>query len=103
MEYQDYAERKAKRYIVSFAEDKDFTNVRESDLYIVDCAFNDISQTDDCMFSITERDDRKGYGIQMRGVMVVPATYLVIEDAPRWLRWIASKIFRVVSHPSNPI
>ena len=93
-----YDERKAARYIFSFSSYDGVESQSECECY--NSGFYDIPQTDKCVFSITERDDKKGFGIEMRGVNVVPSTYLCINGAPRWLVWISEKVCGRVVKPN---
>jgi len=95
-----YSERKAARFVFSFS----FENVeRQSECECHNCSFYDIPQTDECVFSVTERDDKKGFGIEMHGVTVVPSTYLCVSGAPKWLAWIAAKVCDKVVQPNKEL
>ena len=90
-------ERKAERFIVNYVNKSSAREV----LRITDCQFHDIPQTDTCHFSLTQLDDSDGFDVQMQGIIVVPATHLIIRKLPRFATWILKKLFDTVG--GNPL
>jgi len=90
---KSYEERKAEKFVFSLIFEE--SSKRESDLSCTDCNFYGLNRSDDHVFSITERDDKKGFGVNMVGVHVVPSSFLCVENPPRWLIWVTSKLWRV--------
>lgn len=80
-----YEERKAAKFVFSFSHE-DVENA--DDLVCCSCGFYGLNKTDDHIFSITERDDKLGFGVNMVGVIVVPSSYLCIDNPPKWLLWL---------------
>ena len=76
------------RYLIAFSQRKFSECERESEISVVDCMFQDLNHSKAHVFELVERDDGKGFGVTMRGVTVVPNTYLCINNAPVWLRWL---------------
>jgi len=100
----EYKERKELRYIFSLAEnggnimneplDLEIKDT-ESELYAINCHWKNIPQDDVFLFSINERDDRKGFCVDLRNLKISKNTATVIEDCPKWLKWCLSKILTV--------
>lgn len=92
-DYRCYDDRKKEKCIVSLAD----TNAvdRESDLVMTHCTFHGIDERT-CVFSLTERDDCKGFGVEMHNVMVVPNSYPCFPGMPKWAVWLLSRVFRCI-------
>jgi hypothetical protein len=101
----EYEERKANNYIFSFAKDDgcimntgtsfnaDFDGKdRESELNAVNCTWRNMPQDDVFLFSVNERDDKKGFNVDLRNIKVCKNTAMVVENCPLWLKWILSKL-----------
>ena len=88
--YQSYDQRKANKDIVSLASIEALQ--RESELEMVNNCFNGIDGKA-YVFSLTERDDGKGFGVQMKNVLVVPRDYVCFKYMPKWLIWALSRVF----------
>jgi len=101
--HRTYEERKAKRYVFSFAgDDEPILNTyigekeysmegRESDMDVDRITIRNLPQNDAFLFSIVERDDKKGFGVFMHGIKVAKNTAVVVENCPKWLRWVLVK------------
>jgi len=97
----NYEDRKAAGYIFSFAgEDENILNTgegysatsdddkRESLFNLDSCAIRNIPQNEKHLFSINERDDMKGFNVDMRGLKIAKSSALIVESCPKWLEWI---------------
>lgn len=77
----NYADRRAEGTTFSLS----FTDaVRESEFSIVGCNFHNL-RSDDAEFQLIERDDKKGFNVFMRNVIIVPQSFIVIKTAPKWM------------------
>jgi hypothetical protein len=98
-----YEKRKASRYIISLAvrsdcvagmeinkDSKELNDGGESELYALNCHWENLPQNDVFCFVATERDDRKGFGLDLRNLKISKNTATVVEDCPKWLRWCLS-------------
>ena len=90
-EYPNYAERKAQRHIFSFALAITPPAPLISYLSATSCLFDSLPQTEECHFSVVEKDTCDGFGVSMRGVAVVPATSVIFTNPPWWVRWLAMR------------
>lgn len=92
----DYETRKNTKQIVSMIILPDGEK-RESDIHMCHNIFYGIDGKD-FVFSLTERDDAKGFGVQIENVMVVPKTYPCFPTMPKWLVNILSLVFECVGN-----
>lgn len=97
--YEDERIQECAMFSMSFAEDQ---SSRESQLSVTNCTFFDL-HTENCKFSVIERDDMKGFNVYMDNICVVPGSYVCIGDAPLWLRWLIGRVCRRVVWPRAAI
>jgi hypothetical protein len=104
----NYKDRKAGNSIFSFAGDdgrimntstgfnaESYDDSRESEFFVINCIWQNIPQDNDFFFSINERDDKKGFNIDIRNIKFCKNTATVVEDCPDWLRLALSKLLKV--------
>jgi len=95
----DYEKRKSERHIFSFAGEDSYVcngtddltldeSSRETELHAISCVWRNLPQNEQFLFSATERDDKKGFNIDMRNLKIAKNTALVVERCPAWLGWL---------------
>jgi hypothetical protein len=91
-EFKTFEERKAEKHIVSCSFVSDETPIK-----MTYCKFHSLNREDSTsIFSLTQLDDSKGFDVRMNEVTVVPTSFICIEKAPSWLKFLIHKFCKVI-------
>jgi hypothetical protein len=56
----------------------------ERSFNVTNCVFEQLNKNDNHIFSLNEREDKKGFNVHMHGVAVIPTSFTYFKG-PRWL------------------
>ena len=94
-EFKTFEERKAEKHIVSCSL-VEGERIRPT-MSISNCKFYGLNKENTpAIFSLTELDDKSGFHVHMKGVTVVPSSFICIEEAPKWLKFLIRKFCKIV-------